>query len=260
LRRVLLVFVLVALAAACGGSSPTGPGPGQPPPGDQPPPPPAEPVYKLGVTRILTFGDSMTWGVIPPPGLVFTLDAGRAESYPFKLQTLLTARYKTQSVAVYNDGLSGGEVSRERSRFTDGLRASSPELVLLMEGANDLNSFVDQAGTNALVDNLVGMMEDLVRDAVERRGVPVFLATLPPQRPPKGRAASLLGRYNNGLKTMAAKKGATLVDVGAQIPASMIGADGLHPTEEGYQRIAEIFYEAIKAKYESVSTPVSAGS
>jgi lysophospholipase L1-like esterase len=35
------------------------------------------------------------------------------------------------------------------------------------------------------------------------------------------------------------------------LPLSLIGEDGLHPTEQGYQKLAEIFFDAIKAKYEA---------
>jgi len=82
------------------------------------------------------------------------------------------------------------------------------------------------------------------------RGIPVILATLPAQRLPKGLAANLLPRYNAGLKTMASKKGATIVDINALLSPSLIGQDGLHPSEPGYQRMAEIFLDAIKQQYE----------
>ena len=48
---------------------------------------------------------------------------------------------------------------------------------------------------------------------------------------------------------MAASKGAQIVDIGS-LPLSMIGQDGLHPTEAGYARIAELWFEAIKARFE----------
>jgi lysophospholipase L1-like esterase len=49
---------------------------------------------------------------------------------------------------------------------------------------------------------------------------------------------------------MASRKGAMLVDMNALFPLSMIGQDGLHPTEEGYQKMAEIFLDALKQQYE----------
>jgi lysophospholipase L1-like esterase len=192
----------------------------------------------------------MTAGTVSPSLTLFALDAGRPESYPFKLQTLLTARYSTQTVAVFNAGVAGSKASEDRSRLARSISEASPELVILMEGANDLNS-IRGPSTNAGFDETVGAMEDMVRDTTGRN-IPVLLATLPTQRPPKGTAADLLPRYNDGLKTMAAKKGATIVDVNALLPDAFIGQDGLHPSEPGYQRMAEIFLDAIKQQYEVI--------
>ena len=47
----------------------------------------------LGVSRILAFGDSMTEGTTSPTFTAFTLTPGLSVSYPFKLQTMVTARY-----------------------------------------------------------------------------------------------------------------------------------------------------------------------
>jgi lysophospholipase L1-like esterase len=243
-------LVTAGLNEACGGSPTTPGGVTPPPPTPQPPPtPPPTTPATIKITRILAFGDSMTAGTVSPALRFFGLDAGLAQSYPFKLQTMLTARYSAQTITVANAGWAGKNAWEDRSRLASSIRDASPELVLLMEGANDLNSIVGQPGTNAGVDATVGHMEDMVRDTVGR-GIPVLLATLPPQRPPKGMAADLLPRYNAGLKTMAEKKGATLIDVNQLLPASLIGQDGLHPTEAGYQTLAEILFDAIKARYE----------
>ena len=88
----------------------------------------------------------------------------------------------------------------------------------------------------------------------------MILATIPPQRTGSGKAAAagLVEKYNNELRQMAAKKGAILVDVNAQLPLSLIGQDALHPTESGYQKIAEIFLDAIKAKYETPASTITA--
>jgi lysophospholipase L1-like esterase len=80
-----------------------------------------------------------------------------------------------------------------------------------------------------------------------------MVATLPPQRlgGPKTAPPELLEKFNRDLRLMASKKGAQLIDVNALLPVSLIGQDGLHPTEEGDQELAEIFFDAIKARYEA---------
>jgi lysophospholipase L1-like esterase len=39
------------------------------------------------------------------------------------------------------------------------------------------------------------------------------------------------------------------------VPDGNIGADGLHPTPAGYDRIAQIWFEAIQKQYEQPNTP-----
>jgi lysophospholipase L1-like esterase len=232
------------VAAACG-HSPNNPGPIDQPP---PPPPPSTPPPRLSLTRILGFGDSMTEGTTSPslPTLSL-LTPGLPASYPYKLQDLMTARYSAQTITVLNAGKAGRNARDDRDRCDGALSEGRPELLILMEGANDLNSGITD------VSPVVNAMEDMVRDAMGR-GSQVMLATLPPQRPAPGSKANppaLLTRYNNDLRAMAARKGAILVEVNSLFPVSLIGQDGLHPTDAGYQKLAEIFADAIKGRFET---------
>jgi lysophospholipase L1-like esterase len=255
ITALVLGVLFAALGSAACGSGSTAPTPIVQPPVEPPTPPPAPaPPPVLAITRVLAFGDSMTEGTTSVALPSAALTAGKTESYPYKLQALLTERYTTQSVVVLNAGVAGRLATTDRSRFNDALAEAGPELVLLMEGANDLNA---PGVNNDTVTAAVNAMEDMVRDAWFR-GAFVMLATLPPQRAggPKAAPRDLLTRYNAGLRTMAAKKGAQLVqlvDVNAQFSLELIGQDGLHPTEAGYQRLAEIFLDAIKSKYETSS-------
>lgn len=252
----MLAIGALALVSACGsdGPSPITPPPVIEPPPPPPPPPPTPPPV-LAITRILAFGDSMTEGVDSPPlqgAWSFALDAGRSQSYPFKLQALTTALYTAQTVEVFNAGLAGRQARDDRGRFGRALGDANPELVLLMEGANDLNGpLAPGEGINARVQSIVDALEDMVRDA-SLRGIPVMIATLPPQRPPKGGGAEYLPRFNDALRSMAGKKGAQVVEI-ANLPASLIGLDGLHPSEPGYQRIAELWFDAIRGRFERVN-------
>jgi lysophospholipase L1-like esterase len=244
-----------SLLTACGSNSP-GPGPGpiiQPPPPPPPPPPPAPPT--LRVTRILGFGDSMTEGVDSPPlpslTWAMTLDAGRSQSYPFKLQTLITQRYTAQTVNVYNAGWAGRQAREDAGRFDDAVSDAQAELVLLLEGVNDLNApRIAPEGDNARIRATVDALEEMVK-AAGRRNAHVMIGTLPPQRAGGSKAGSvdLVPAFNAAVREMAAKKGAEIVDTGS-LPLSLIGSDGLHPTEAGYQRLAEIWMDAIRARYE----------
>ena len=267
LRRDFILGTAGVLVTAGCGSPPIGPGGVDPPPEPTPTPSPTPPAPPptLRISRILAFGDSMTAGTTSVPIstlAALALDAGLSSSYPNKLQLLLAARYSGQTISVFNGGIAGRKVTDtgERERLSRLVRDNSPELVILLEGANDLNN-VTGPSTNDYINFVVGNMEDMVKEMMARN-TPVFVATLPEQRPgqPNTQNAALVPRYNSALRVMADKKGGILIDLNAQFPLSLIGQDGLHPTESGYQKFAEIFAEAIRARYESAPAVTSLSS
>lgn len=206
----------------------------------------------------MAFGDSLTEGE-RTPAFWGTHDPGTpgiALSYPFKLWSLLSATYTAQQIAVYNAGFGGEAVasSAARARFLDMLRTYAPQVVIVMHGTNDLN-----AGTERGV--IIGAMEDLIGDA-QARGVTVFLSSVPRMlpdvgNPPKGGAYARVPNYNEDLRRMALEEGVTFIDIYPHITDDMISPlDGLHLTQAGNQKLAELYFAAIKAAYEK-AVPVS---
>ena len=122
-----------------------------------------------------------------------------------------------------------------------------PDVLLLLDGYNDLESF---ASISAAAVGMAQMVE-----AAQAQGANVFVATLTPGIPGRQRSPSepLVGAYNSLVRAVAASHDAALVDLfdlAAATPSAWIGVDGLHPTEEGYARIAEAFLIAIRTRLE----------
>ena len=207
-----------------------------------PPPPP-----KLSVTSFMAFGDSLTEGkVTAVPDQIFLT------SYTIKVGALLQLRYSAQNIVVANEGNGGNKAVQDVGRFDLALNADKPQAVLLMEGANDLYEFMDDGVDPAV--NALGIMAS----HATARGLPVFLATLPPQNPvgSNGRAAAIVSSLNAKIASLAARQQLILVDVNAAFRGdlSLIGADGLHPTDAGHQAIAQAFYDRIVARLEIQTT------
>ena len=213
---------------------------------------------KLAVTRFLAFGDSITAGVVSPSNGGSRLD--RINSYPARLQRRLASLYRTQDIGVVNVGVPGEDASDAVSRFNLELRTHRPEVVLLMQGTNDLNPFggAGAAGAAAALDRMVraGRAADL----------DVLLMTIPPQR--GTRSASLVAGLNGRIRSIAARHGAVFIDVhrllltgscSGRQPIPCIGRDGLHPTAEGYGLIAEELERVLVARYDVDVSP-TAGS
>ena len=207
-------------------------------------------VPRLVATRFLAFGDSLTYGAYSPARFAL---GGEPWSYPNQLEGMLRDRYRSQGIVVFNEGI-GGERAAGPSLNSPGgyvrlpreLDEHRPEVLLLMEGTNDLNDGLE--GAQAAIEALGGM----VRDA-KTRGIRVFLATVPPARE-GGRRGTILPRtvpeYNRMVRELAAREGVVLVDVYAAMDLSLIGIDDLHPTMEGYTVMARSFYEAVRAALE----------
>jgi lysophospholipase L1-like esterase len=91
----------------------------------------------------------------------------------------------------------------------------------------------------------------MVREA-RRRGIAVFLATLTPVASNQ-RASGSIENLNDRIRTIASTEGAVLVDLYQDfggVTGSLVGGDGLHPTAEGYRRIEQSFFRAIRSTLE----------
>ncbi|MFN7978475.1 MAG: SGNH/GDSL hydrolase family protein [Vicinamibacterales bacterium] len=210
---------------------------------------------RLSRTSFMAFGDSITSGEVTVP-VTTSLATGEpvfkqvlvpSAAYPTVLENLLDARYLAQTPSVVNAGRPGEATADAVPRFRTAMAANRPEVVLLLDGHNDLgNTTGALAGYNALVT--------MVREA-KAAGVRVFVATLVPSISGRQRSQnqSLLLQYNDAVRTMAAAEGVVLVDLyNLMLPDvnTLIGVDGLHPNEAGYARMAQLFFSAIRANLE----------
>jgi lysophospholipase L1-like esterase len=204
---------------------------------------------RLAYTRFVAFGDSLTAGTISPDA--FRLLVSVPDSYPFKLGNLLAARYIGQTVTVLDEGQSGEWiVDAVKGRFQAVLAADAPQVLLLLDGANDLLN-LQSAAIPQILDSLTMMIR-----TARQRGVAVMVATFPPQDPngSRGAGASAVPDLNRRIAALAADQGAVLVDLYSGLggsPVGVIGADGLHPTAEGYTRIAQLWFDAIVSSFEA---------
>jgi lysophospholipase L1-like esterase len=86
----------------------------------------------------------------------------------------------------------------------------------------------------------------MIRDA-KQRGIRPMLATIPPARPGGRRDGlpALIAAFNDQVRALARREAVDLIDVFAAMDLSMIGQDDLHPTPQGYDVMAQTFYNVI---------------
>ena len=236
-------------------------------------------VARLLATNFVAFGDSITSGVlatscpigggvscavqtfssqlIQPFDDLRLLYPGIGEesvfAYPRTLRSMLASRYPAQSISIVNEGSPGELIRDGRSRLPDALTKSTPQVLLLQEGANDINQGQPPLAT------LVSDLRAMVREA-HARGMVVFVGTLLPQRPRACRAYDFCDGVadsiplNAQIRTMVASEGAVLVDLYPLFDgqtATLLGLDGLHPNEAGYQKMADAFLAAMTERLEN---------
>lgn len=240
MRSLSLLFLLpTALLIACGDS--------KPPNGPTPTP-------RLSLTRFLAFGDSFTAGEVTNPASIAPSLVGKlvlvpSASYPTVLETRLRVTYSSQAIliSVTNAGVASERILDGAQRFPSVYDGTRPEAVLIQEGANGL----PQVGP----DISTGVMRMMVQHA-KAGGSRVLVGSMIPQvagRPRATTPTSELLAYNNTLQLMSQQEGVVYVDLYNPMladAATLIGSDGLHPTEAGYGRIAELFVSAIRNNLE----------
>ena len=240
-RRLVLSIAGAIMAVACGGS-PTGPTDS------------GTPAARISRTNYFAFGDSFTAGEVTNPvqsstaraPLATTLVLVPSASYPAVLQSRLQSAYPAQAsdINVVNAGEPGERILDGVLRFEDAYAAAGrPSVVLLMEGANGL----PQVGPD-ISTGLMRIMVQTAKNGLSR----VFVGSMIPQvagRPRGNTPVSELLAYNNTLQLMCTQEGVVYVDLYNPMlsdAATLIGSDGLHPTEAGYRRIAELFFTSIR--------------
>jgi lysophospholipase L1-like esterase len=203
---------------------------------------------RLLADNILAFGDSLTYGTSSMCGLGGEQCGFRVGSpYPQRLQTWLRTRYPAQAVAVQGTGIPGecasavgcsDTTTSGRTRLP-GTIAASHDLVVILEGVNDLNAiasdgFIEQA------------VQAMVRSA-KNAGKGVILCGLLPVKPNEDTGVykadpARISEMNRRLFELASAEGVPFVNMVAAFGGafqSLLSPDGLHPTEAGYQRMAE---------------------
>ena len=125
---------------------------------------------RLRRTRIMAFGDSLTEGQTILSNDPYDLFAPPATAYPTVLGQLLSARYTDQTITVFNRGQPGEQASRALSRFIATFVADAPDVVVLMEGYNDVKQ---------TANDVIGIANAVSRDQrTGRRGPPARRARL----------------------------------------------------------------------------------
>ncbi len=208
------------------------------------------------VARIMPMGDSITYGVVT------SADSGTGGYRPALLSAIeddglavdLVGSVSSGGAGLADpdhEGHPGWTIPQLRAEVDAFLSAGRPDAILLMIGTND----TDDYSVEQMLANLSGLIDDIFGASPDTH---LFLATIPPADPERDAARLVRSEeYNAALPDLVAANAAAgrsiaLVDMSAVTAADL--ADPVHPTAEGYLKIAE----AWKAALDTV--PIELGS
>jgi lysophospholipase L1-like esterase len=221
-------------------------------PQTSPPVPPRitiAPPRAIGLTRYVAFGDSITWGATSAFDARFLFAAANG-GYVERVQAGLNVFHAPQRFTVFNDGLPGEFATNALPRFRNMLATRRPQAVLLLEGINDLSNDVSIVRT---IDGLRQML-----DAAALVGVPVLIGTMyqtyavtDPDGHFRPNGAPFVPAFNAGVRQLASGRlNVHLVDLEPVMGTrSLVGADGVHLEDAGFEVMASTFMAAIEAAF-----------
>ena len=207
---------------------------------------------------VLAFGDSITEGFVATSFNVLTAVEPQS-SYPTHVETMMRERYTDQpEVTVVNGGRGGERTDQGLDRFSSVFAAADPDLVLLLMGVNSVSTsliIAEQTGNDPNLGAIAADLRSMARTA-QVGGADVLLATL--TQVGAAREASRPGfratveDLNGRIHELASSIGiGPAVDLYNLVGRRFISADGVHPTREGYIRIAEVFFGETIRRFET---------
>jgi lysophospholipase L1-like esterase len=214
----------------------------------------------VGATRFIAFGDSITCGVISLPAFsLLPVHCDIADyGYPERLLTMLVTYNSSQVFTVRKRGEPGETAAAGIARLTSELAElagpsvpvnSRPQALLLLEGINDMGGLGISATRAA---SSVAQMVQIARVYNLTVLVATMYQTYPGARGEN--AADKIVPFNTELRRLVGGlQNVHIVDLytsfGTNANGTYVGADGLHPTPAGYDRMAQKFHAEILAQF-----------
>jgi lysophospholipase L1-like esterase len=209
----------------------------------------------LGATSFVAFGDSITAGTLSSFDGMFLYDVP-SHAYSERLRLALNQYHAPQTFTIVNEGVPGETASQGERRIGNVLATRRPQALLLLEGVNDMNGGVTAVRAASSVAQMVNIAR-LYNVTVLVALMPQTYEVTTPNGVVHENSATQIVPFNSEIRRLTAGlQNVHVVDLHASFGAnrSYMGGDGLHPSEAGYQRMAQEFLAAIERVF-----PVTGG-
>jgi lysophospholipase L1-like esterase len=193
-----------------------------------------------GGVRVMPLGDSITDGYNVPGGYRINLWQ-RMAADGHTVDFVGSGSNGPDSLGDHDhEGHNGWRIDQLDANIVGWLQATTPRTVLLHIGHNDLNENHDVPGAPARLSALI----DKIRATTP--AVELFVAQVIPSTYPE--LEERVRAYNAAIPGIVAEKGPRthLVDMYSAITTADL-ADGVHPTADGYAKMGDRWYEALRS-------------
>ncbi|MGK4584206.1 FG-GAP-like repeat-containing protein [Kitasatospora sp. HPMI-4] len=211
------------------------------------------PVTSPPLLKVMPLGDSITAG--------YQSSSGAGYRLPLWNEAASQSRYRMDFVGTVqggavqdpdNEGHGGTMIDDIRGQIDGYVTKDQPDVVLLHLGINDLDRGTDKAHAG---DRMTALIDQIFAD---RPGVAVIVQGLLPTTPSVD--SSLIASYNAQLAQLQPTEQAAghkyRYVAGPSLSAGQF-ADGLHPNDQGYARMAQTYYQALDSAFtDGLATPI----
>ncbi|MFB7669773.1 GDSL-type esterase/lipase family protein, partial [Kitasatospora sp. NPDC056138] len=211
------------------------------------------PVISPPLLKVMPLGDSITVG--------YQSSSGAGYRLPLWNEVASQSRYQMDFVGTVqggavqdpdNEGHSATMIDDIRGQIDGYVAKDQPDVVLLHLGINDLDRGTDKAHAG---DRMTALIDQIFAD---RPGVTVIVQGLLPTTPNVDN--DLIAAYNTQLAQLQPAEQTAghkyRFVTGPSLSASQF-ADGLHPNDQGYAQMAQVYYQALDSAFtDGFATPM----
>jgi lysophospholipase L1-like esterase len=182
-----------------------------------------------------------------------TVGVGASDPAKGSWPAIIAARLPTGSPPYTNLGVSGSLALQAVTQQLPGAIAQKPDVVSVWLAVNDLNATIEPP---SFADSLGQIVDGIV----QKTGATIFVGNVPDLRAvpvyagvDKTRLLAGIKAYNDAIAAIAARNPTRVkvVDLftgsAALVSTGTVSQDGFHPSDEGYQLIADRFASAMRA-------------
>jgi lysophospholipase L1-like esterase len=194
--------------------------------------------------KVLPLGASITWGTSSTDGNGYREELRRhlVDDAGIAIDYVGSQRSGTMADKD-NEGHPGYRVDGIQAGADAWIAAAQPDVVLLNVGTNDMLQNYDLANAP---NRLSALLDQIVRDAPNAT---LIVSTLVPS--PDATVNSRVLAYNSRIPGIvqakqAAGKKVRMVDFYANLTTADIGPDGIHPTNDGYSKLANVWFSGLQ--------------